>query len=119
MSLWTTAVFAGDGSLLNGTTEYALYGLIGILFSVLFWVVRRWAKRQDDREDKITQALSNLSDVVGKLTIETRLDRQASKQYSKDINILKKRSNRFQDWINKHVLLHAKCPECPGTSDTI
>jgi hypothetical protein len=81
---------------------WAFTFVISAMFMVLWYMVKRWITLVD-----------RLNDSVGLLSHETKLHRVESTQFGVDINILKRRMNKFNDWCNKHNIIHAKCPHCP------
>lgn len=74
----------------------------GAAFTILMYVIQRWMK-----------AMDKLADSVQGLAIESAKAREWKKSTDKDLNILKKRQNVFNDWKNKHENKHALCPSCP------
>ncbi len=81
---------------------------LGILWTIMWFVVKRFIGVVD-----------NLNAAVMGLTRESLTHRGEASRYGTDINILKRRANKCTDWINKHNLLHAKCPMCPDEKNDL
>ncbi len=106
MPLYAQGLFPGVevGSL---KTWLITFG-IGAMFTILWYMIRRWINLVDD-----------LGKSLAGLTLEMKMHRSEANQYGTDINILKRRVNRINDWCNKHNIIHAKCPSCPEYANEI
>jgi len=90
------------GVQIDSLKTWAITFFVGASFMVIWYMIKRWIALTD-----------RLNDSIGILSHETKMHRQEALVYAKDIDILKKRVNGFNDWRNKHNLIHAKCPNCP------
>jgi hypothetical protein len=104
MPLYAQTIFPGiDG---GDTTTWLFRLAVGAVFAVTWYLIKRFISSQD-----------TLTETVGVLATEVKLLRREhirdALTITTDVNILKRRANRAEDWQNKHNIIHAKCPHCP------
>jgi len=92
----------------NLNTSFLIKTGISVLVLVVGYLVSMGISTTLKKLEEIGQIEKQLHIVVEGLTKEIKFQRQKNNQYEIEINILKRRSNTLDNWINHHELHHAK-----------